>query len=126
MRSNAPAAFIDCNDCRKYLYDLKTGKRDTYKGKDVLLSVIHSKPHCEIPNGPGCPKGHWSNPKTLNRRNMMALIHYQECKAVGQFPADSVVRHNARIIMLAEKSHEQDQGGMAGMLLAAMFGGGSR
>lgn len=34
----------------------------------------------------------------MSTKNRMAFLHYQECRAVGSFPDDSIVRRNARII----------------------------
>ena len=46
----------------------------------------------------GCPKGSPENPKTLLPCNEIAYEHYRECRAVGQFPDDPIVRRNAAII----------------------------
>lgn len=43
----------------------------------------------------------------LSEKNWQAYQHYQECKAVGEFPDDDIVRRNAAIIARAEKAVDQ-------------------
>lgn len=43
----------------------------------------------------------------LSERNLLALQHYQRCKAVGQFPDDALVRRNAAIIAGVFQSVEE-------------------
>lgn len=45
----------------------------------------------------------------LNGRNQHALEHYLECRAVGVFPDDPIVRRNARIIREIYDRYEQGQ-----------------
>lgn len=52
------------------------------------------------------------NAVELDARNVDALIHYRECRAVGSFPDDWIVRRNAAIIRAIEDQAErtrQDQ-----------------
>lgn len=46
----------------------------------------------------GCPKGTPENSKALTPDNEQCYQHYCECKAVGQFPDDPIVRRNAAAI----------------------------
>ena len=46
----------------------------------------------------GCPKGTPENPKSLTEDNEQCYQHYCECKAVGVFPDDPIVRRNAAVI----------------------------
>jgi hypothetical protein len=46
----------------------------------------------------GCPKGTPEDQKTLTAENAEAYWHWQQCKAVGQFPNDEIVMRNAGII----------------------------
>jgi hypothetical protein len=39
----------------------------------------------------------------LSGRNLRAYVHYRECRAVGRFPDDAIVRKNARLIRDAEE-----------------------
>ena len=40
----------------------------------------------------------------LSARNWQAYQHYMEHKAVGRFPDDAIVRHNAGLIRMVEDS----------------------
>ena len=51
----------------------------------------------------GCPKGTPEEPRTLTPENEMCYQHYLECRAVRQWPDDSVVRRNAAIIRDVEE-----------------------
>lgn len=61
---------------------------------------------CRDPNR-GCPKGTPENQRTLWPENELCYEHYRECRAVGRFPNDSVVRRNAAIIMEVEDTIEK-------------------
>lgn len=54
----------------------------------------------------GCPKGTPEEPKTLNKINEICYRHYLECRAVGSFPDDPLVRQNAAIIMEVERDFD--------------------
>jgi hypothetical protein len=60
-----------------------------------------------------CPKIPEGIPKTrdnaieLSERNWLAYQHYLECRAVGQFPKDPIVRRNARILRAIIDEAEQ-------------------
>jgi hypothetical protein len=78
-----------------------------------------------------CPKAvdHRQTPEAdLSDRNWAAWQHYQQCKAVGQFPHDAVVRRNAGLIRQVED--QAARGDMARlvqvMAVAAVAGGVSR
>lgn len=43
----------------------------------------------------------------LSPRNVEAYAHYKECRAVGQFENDPIVRQNAAIIQQLEESHHR-------------------
>lgn len=86
---------VNCDDCRKWQMDPLTGKISVRGGKplerlpeDVLL--------CDTARG--CPKGTWKKPFDLSIKNQLAFNHYLECRAIGQFPDDAIVRRNAAII----------------------------
>lgn len=58
--------------------------------------------------GKGCPKGTPENSNALSPKNEEAYQHYLECRAVGQFPDDMIVKKNAkRIRMIEDWVHEQ-------------------
>lgn len=52
---------------------------------------------------------------------MMAYQHWKECKAVGQFPDDRIVKRNAAII---QELHDLVQEHRQAMLMSAMMGAG--
>ena len=57
------------------------------------------KPPCST--CPKIPKGRPHVPDSaveLNSRNYKAYQHWKECRAVGQFPDDAIVRRNASVM----------------------------
>lgn len=95
-------AATDCKHCLKYEHNPLTGKTSKWRGGDLERSGT-SKPLCRLGR---CPKGSPENPKELSLRNAKAYLHYQECRAVGKFPDDSIVKRNASIIRSVEESKE--------------------
>lgn len=95
----------DCQHCLKYEYNEQTGEAVTFHGKPI--SRHHKNPPlCKTPKG--CPKGEPNKLKILSEKNMRAYTHYLECRAVGQFPNDPIVRSNARMIRQVEdRANEQ-------------------
>ncbi|MCR9231575.1 MAG: hypothetical protein NXI29_11235 [bacterium] len=97
-------AVRDCIHCLKYAYNDTPGtegfgKVETHNGRaDGRPNLRHQKhlPLCKTPSG--CPKGTPEKQNTLTHRNIQAYLHYLECKAVGSFPDDPIVRRNARLI----------------------------
>lgn len=67
-----------------------------------------SKPPCML-RGVTCPKGHIDKQKGLSEKNLKAWGHYIECRAVGEFPEDSIVRRNAGIIRSVEDAIERQK-----------------
>jgi hypothetical protein len=89
-----------CSDCKKWWYDDETGKVKKKNGRE-LLRPLDTVLLCQTHDG--CPKGTPEKIKSLYPKNRLAFKHYQECKAVGQFPDDPIVRRNAWIIERALK-----------------------
>ncbi len=93
-----------CEDCRTFVYDLETGQRKKdRKGAwlrrppappGVLTTPCHQCP--KVPTD--APEKHWRHAQDLNPRSLRILQHYRECKAVGQFPDDPLVRRHAALI----------------------------
>lgn len=76
-------AQIDCRDCKKHSYDLKTGELNTYDAGDQRLPILR---HGNPPPCHECPK---QSPERgeqlkLSRRNIAALNFYNRAKAVPQ------------------------------------------
>lgn len=83
------------------MYDEKTGKRVEVAGKPMPRPRGTLAPCRQRANG--CPKGTPEASRALDERNLRAWTHYQQCRAVGQFPEDGIVARNAAIIRRAEE-----------------------
>lgn len=92
---NPGLAKVSCNECRKFWMDPLTGQT-VIRGGRKMERPDYARLLCETARG--CPKGHYSNPKGLSAKNRKAMRHYLECRAVGKFPDDAIVRNNAKII----------------------------
>jgi len=116
MLFHPEVAFRDCNHCLDYLYDEKTGKVKMFHGEAVeRLPSVPAPCHCK-----GCPKGTPEDQKVLSPKNFRAYQHWKECKAVGQFPNDGLVRFHASILQdLHDLAEEQRRNNF----LAAILGG---
>lgn len=98
-------ATRDCNDCQKYVYDEKTGQRALFRGKPIPRPASTGPP-CHY--GPDrCPKVSPDSGLALSDKHVITYNHYLECRAVGQFPDDAVVRRNARVIYVAEREAQE-------------------
>ena len=64
-----------------------------------------------VPDGERSP----STAVELSDANFLAYRHHGECAAVGDFPADDVVRRNAGVIRRIEKDAEAVQGQLAAL-----------
>lgn len=88
---------VDCATCRKYQFDPLTGY---FSRRGPAKALVERPPGdsllCETREG--CPKGTWEKPRSLTPRNRAALAFDLECRAVGEWPDDAIVRRNARII----------------------------
>lgn len=94
-------AARDCKHCQKWLYDEKTGKVVERHGIPIERPK-GTHPPCRLHIG--CPKGSPENSRALTSQNRRAYHHYLECRAVGQFPDDPIVRRNAALIRHVEES----------------------
>jgi len=93
-------AYVDNNPASEFY-----GRIEEHQGKPQKRHPKHL-PLCKTPEG--CPKGTPEKPNTLSAKNMQAYIHYLECKAVGNFPDDPIVRRNARLIQqVVDHANEQ-------------------
>lgn len=96
-------AFRDCAVCQEWEH-YEEGSTAGVPGEIQMWQGQPLKrigpPPCRL--AIKCPKGTPETPKTLNDRNLLAYLHYLECKAVNDFPsADPIVRRNAQIISAA-------------------------
>jgi hypothetical protein len=95
-------AFRSCTDCQTYVYDETTGQPCDYpphSGHPVPRPP-GSLPACRL-DGVGCPKGTPEAPRGLTPANQAAWLFDAECRAIGQFPDDPLVRRNALLIRSA-------------------------
>jgi len=96
-------AALSCNECQKWVHDLKTGKPQLYGGRKI-------KQH---PKGPPCVQDPGCCPKVgpgksdLTYQNERVLRHFEMCRAVGQFPDDDTVRRHAAILEPIFQDQEQ-------------------
>lgn len=89
------------------MHDIETGEpvmiEDVIDGVEQLVPKLRPKGvpvPCETARG--CPKGHHSKPRGFCPRSYRAFEHFLECRAIGKFPNDSVVRRHAMLITETE------------------------
>lgn len=100
-------AHVDCGFCQEYLVNLETGQPEKQAtGQPIRRNLQRNPPACRV-RGQGCVKGTPEKPLTLSRKNLRAYRHYLRCRALGNWPDDSLVRRNAGIIMEAETEAER-------------------
>jgi len=114
-------AHRDCQDCEAFVYDEKTGERMKSRGEPVRRPVGNLPPCRTRANG--CPKGTPEQSRALTDQNWQAYQHYSECRAVGQFPDDPIVRRNAAIIRQASDSAEMELALRVAGPVGALIGG---
>lgn len=107
----------DCGHCAVWLYDNETGEIIQRGGQPVKRG--NALTPCRL-RGIGCPKGTPENQKSLSSKNQRAYHHYRQCKAVGQFPDDSLVREHAAVIRMVEDSVERQHQEMNTIYLKAI------
>jgi len=97
-------AKLDCDYCQTFVHDpdtylIELGRDGKPERRDSYgLGVC--PPNCMTERG--CPKGTPDNQRTLNDQSRECWEHYKECRAVGQFPDDPIVRRNAAAIREVE------------------------
>lgn len=113
-------AYRPCEMCLKYMYDHKTGKLLLDADGNPRLRPTASKAPCQyVLDRPteiqerACGKISPTGGIELNEQNQRAYDHYRECRAVGHFPNDPIVRQNARYIRDLEDAHQASQMQMA-------------
>lgn len=105
-------AFRDCQHCLQHVYwelpdDAEYGKPLVRGGNPVKRNKA-TPPPCRTKSG--CKKGTPEKPKSLTPKNLEAYEHYRQCRAVGQFPDDAIVKQNAAAIrQIEDLKQERDQ-----------------
>jgi len=91
-----------------YVYDEITGRpyENPPRSGRLVVRPQGTAPPCRI-SGVGCPKGTPENARGLNAANQAAWRFDRECRAVGQFPDDPLVRRNAALIRQVEDEIER-------------------
>ena len=98
-------AFRDCETCKRFLFNEESGEIETFMGQPQERPK-GTFPPCHY--GPKeCPKGSPEAGVELTQQNLQAYQHYQECKAVGEFPSDGMVKENAATIRAIESRFER-------------------
>lgn len=88
-----------CRSCLAFVYDEQTGEMATDHRGEPLRRSPGTFPPCYYG---ACEKGSPDSGKELTPQNRAAWRHYRKCQAVGRFPEDAYVAHNALIIADAE------------------------
>ena len=100
-----------CGDCQQFLYydrgEGDFGERVERGGKPVLRPKGVKTPCRWCPKIPPGDDPVPASAAELDEKNFAAYLHYLECKAVGNFPNDPIVRRNAALIRQAEDAVEQ-------------------
>ena len=100
-------AIRDCRHCWRFVYNETNEKGrpidrpyEFRKGQLIKRKPGLSSPACTQEGG--CSKGDIDNQRTLHPITERAYRYYRECRAVGIFPHDAVVRHFAVLFREAE------------------------
>ena len=107
MLRHPEIAVRPCDVCLKYLFNEETHKVEYGRDGKPEERYFACPPLCRTEKG--CPKGTAEQQKSLNAINEICYEHYRECRAVGQFPDDPIVRRNAAIIRAVEDRFEEYQ-----------------
>lgn len=89
---------VTCSQCRHWWYNPHDGvvaKRDGQPLRRPEGSVVPCETYI------GCPKGTYSKPIVVMKKNELAWKHYRQCQSIGRWPDDSIVAQNAAIIRSA-------------------------
>ena len=97
-----------CEDCQKYVYDDETGEVQRMANGDPQRRYPGIETPCRY--GQGCPKGTPEDSREITEQNYRCWVYLRECRAVHQWPNDSVVRRNAAVLEWTEQQiHDMRQ-----------------
>lgn len=112
-----------CEDCRRYLYYDRGpgdfGERCERGGKPVARPKGMKPPCGWCPKIPPGDDPRPENAQELSAKNVAAVLHYQECRAVGEFPGDAIVTRNAGLIRAAEDAADRARQARVGLATIA-------
>jgi hypothetical protein len=80
-------------------------------------------PCAACPKTEGSARRAWRDAADLTPRNARAYRHYAECRAVGSFPDDPLVRRHAGVVRAAEDAVRRAEVAGPLRLIAALLGG---
>ena len=101
-------AFISCEHCQKYVYDITTGRAEEWPpGSGMRQERPKGTTSPCVGNPKACPKVSPDSGYELSDRNIQCFTHYRECRAIGEFPDDPLVRFHAGIIRSVEDDAER-------------------
>ena len=86
----------DCLTCQQFQFD-DAGNIEIGRDGQPERRPRGVLPPCRYTHK-GCPKGTPENQRSLTEQNRECWDHYRECRAVGVFPDDPLVRHHAALI----------------------------
>ena len=123
------AAARSCDDCERWMHDDAPGRMglpvlDNATGKPYPRRPGTSTPCRWCPKIPSDAAKVRTNSIELDERNVRAVIHYRECRAVGAFPDDWIVRRNAAAIRGVEDAAERQRDAANLMQLATLMRAG--
>lgn len=112
LRRAPHIATRSCDDCARFLYDEDTGevrRRPARFGLPVRRSPGVPTPCYKCPKVPAdSPILSREFAVDLSEQNWQALAFYAECRAVGQFPDDPIVRRWAAAIRRVDDAAEKN------------------
>lgn len=127
MLEHPEVAYRTCEECQRWFYDPKTGKRSMRFGQPLPRKPTDPKPSCR-----GCPKCHGlpldkQSPKagarrTLSAKNWRTLDLFYEVQAAGTagVKLDSLARRNLGLIARTLAEHERLNGFKLSALLQVL------
>lgn len=105
LLAHPQVATRSCDHCQKFRYDESNGRLVMIGDTDKPVPRFEGE---RLPcHDGGCPKGKPGGDVALWPHNEAAYNHYRRCKAVGRFPMDEVVEHNAAVIAEVEAQWDQ-------------------
>lgn len=110
---NPHVASRSCEDCKKWLYDDRPDRmalKPVERAGERVPRIRGQLPQCKW--CPKIPKGTDPIPENaveLSPRNWAVYQHYLQCKAVGAFPDDAIVRRNAMLIRQVEDAARRNE-----------------
>jgi hypothetical protein len=78
-------------------------------GKPIIRQPGQKTPCQWCPKIPAGEKPEPSSAVEISPKNASAYRHYKECRAIGVFPDDPIVRRNATIIYEIEKEADKNR-----------------